>query len=86
MSSEATTTPTTRAWSCMCGNFEAQVTGEPALAVWCHCASCRAQTGAAMQLGVWSADNFKVIKGDDDLIKYSKTEGIYRNSCAKCAR
>jgi len=69
----------------MCGNFEGEVTGDPALAVWCHCGTCRQQTGAAMQLGVWSTDNFKVVKGEDSLIKYGSTEGkVYRNSCSKC--
>lgn len=77
---------TTRRWKCMCGEFEASVEGDANLACWCHCSSCRQQTGAAMQLGVWSPDKFKIIKGGDGLIKYSKTEGVSRNSCAKCAR
>jgi hypothetical protein len=72
----------TRTWSCMCGNFEGKVTGDPALAVWCHCLICRKQTGAAMQLGIF--DNFEVVKGDDTLIKYEATSGVSRNSCSKC--
>ncbi|GAX23013.1 hypothetical protein FisN_15Hh089 [Fistulifera solaris] len=74
----------TRTWSCMCGSFEAKVTGDPALACWCHCHSCRKQTGAAMQLGVWS--DVEIIKGGDDLIGFEKTpgSGVVRNSCAKC--
>uniref|UniRef100_A0A7S3P825 CENP-V/GFA domain-containing protein n=1 Tax=Amphora coffeiformis TaxID=265554 RepID=A0A7S3P825_9STRA len=76
---------TTRKYGCMCGAFEAEVTGDPALACWCHCQMCRKQTGAAMQLGVWTPDNFKVLKGDEKLIKYSSTEGkVYRNSCSTC--
>jgi hypothetical protein len=68
----------------MCGSFEAKVTGDPALACWCHCHSCRKQTGAAMQLGVWS--DVEIIKGGDDLIGFEKTpgSGVVRNSCAKC--
>lgn len=75
---------TTRTWSCMCGNFEGEVTGEPALACWCHCGMCRKQTGAAMQLGVF--EDIKVLKGDDSLIKYEHTpgSGVFRNSCPKC--
>jgi len=69
----------------MCGTFEGEVTGDPALACWCHCGQCRKQSGAAMQLGVWSPDSFKVIKGDDELIKYASTDGkVYRNSCSNC--
>lgn len=75
---------TTRTWSCMCGNFEGEVTGDPKLAVWCHCALCRKQTGAAMQLGVW--DDLKVKKGGDDLIQFeaNPNAGTVRNSCTKC--
>ena len=74
---------TTRHWKCMCGAFSALVTGDANLACWCHCASCRAQTGAAMQLGVWPADKFAIVTSGD-LIKFSKTEGVTRISCAKC--
>lgn len=37
-----------------------------------------------MQLGVWSPDHFKVLKGDDELIKYSSSGTVFRNSCSKC--
>mmetsp|Transcript_12620 Transcript_12620/g.18894 ORF Transcript_12620/g.18894 Transcript_12620/m.18894 type:complete len:129 (+) Transcript_12620:77-463(+) len=74
---------TVRKYQCMCGSFEAQVTGEPVLACWCHCETCRKQTGAAMQLGVFQ--NFEVLKGDDQLIKYASTSGtVFRNSCQNC--
>ena len=73
---------TTRNYTCMCGAFEGQVTGEPGLAVFCHCGTCRKQTGAAMQLGVW--DDIKVLKGEDNLTKYSGKEGVSRNSCKTC--
>jgi hypothetical protein len=73
---------TTRNWTCMCGAFEGQVTGDPALAVYCHCGMCRKQTGAAMQLGVW--DDLKVLKGEDNLIKYEGAPGVFRNSCKTC--
>ena len=73
---------TERTWTCMCGAFEGKVTGDPALAVWCHCEQCRKQTGAAMQLGIFP--NMEVIKGDDGLIKYEGSKGVFRNSCSKC--
>ena len=73
-------------WSCMCGNFEGEVKGDPALAVWCHCELCRKQTGAAMQLGVFP--ELKVVKGggDDNLIAYkaSADSETTRYSCKKC--
>ena len=75
---------TTRTWQCMCGKFQGQVTGDPALAVWCHCGLCRKQVGCAMQLGVFPELN--VIKGDDNLIVYKvnpETETV-RKSCKTC--
>jgi hypothetical protein len=73
---------TTRNWTCMCGAFEGQVTGDPILACWCHCNMCRKQAGSAMQLGVWN--DITVLKGQDNLIKYSGSPEVYRNSCKTC--
>mmetsp|Transcript_6231 Transcript_6231/g.10741 ORF Transcript_6231/g.10741 Transcript_6231/m.10741 type:complete len:131 (+) Transcript_6231:48-440(+) len=77
---------TERTWSCMCGNFEGKVTGDPNLACWCHCITCRKATGAAMQLAAWDKDKFEILKGKDDLISYAKDpdSGSIRHSCAKC--
>jgi hypothetical protein len=72
----------TRNYTCMCGAFEGQVTGDPALACWCHCSMCRKQTGAAMQLGVW--DDIQVLKGEDNLNKYEGMPGVFRNTCKTC--
>lgn len=68
----------------MCGNFEGQVTGDPVLACWCHCTSCRKQTGAAMQLGVWP--DIQILNGKDDLIQFELNagSGVVRHSCTKC--
>ncbi|CAB9500026.1 Glutathione-dependent formaldehyde-activating [Seminavis robusta] len=75
---------TTRTWTCMCGSFEGEVKGDPSLAVWCHCGSCRQQTGAAMQLGIFP--ELKVLKGEDNLIAYKKNPeaNITRFSCKTC--
>jgi hypothetical protein len=72
----------------MCGTFEGQVEGDAVLACWCHCGLRRQQTGAAMQLGVWPADKFKVLSGYDALVKYrsSGESKVFRNSCTKCGR
>mmetsp|Transcript_41584 Transcript_41584/g.57871 ORF Transcript_41584/g.57871 Transcript_41584/m.57871 type:complete len:130 (+) Transcript_41584:72-461(+) len=73
-----------RTWSCMCGNFEGKVSGDPSLTVWCHCNQCRKQTGAAMQLGVFP--KLEVMKGADDLIDFEANAGsnVHRFSCKKC--
>lgn len=76
----------TRTWSCLCGNFEGKVTGDPKLAVWCHCGQCRKMVGSAMQLGVWDDDKISTTSkgGDDALIKYESKPGVFRNSCGTC--
>ena len=35
-----------------------------------------------MQLGVF--DDLKVVKGEDSLIKYESSSGVFRNSCSNC--
>ena len=75
---------TTRTWTCMCGSFQGEVTGDPALAVWCHCGQCRKQTGAAMQLAIFP--ELKVLQGSDNLIAYKAdpTKETIRHSCKTC--
>eukprot|EP00542_Grammatophora_oceanica_P019716 CAMPEP_0194047748 /NCGR_PEP_ID=MMETSP0009_2-20130614/25393_1 /TAXON_ID=210454 /ORGANISM="Grammatophora oceanica, Strain CCMP 410" /LENGTH=128 /DNA_ID=CAMNT_0038693443 /DNA_START=103 /DNA_END=489 /DNA_ORIENTATION=+ len=75
---------TTRSWKCMCGSFEASVTGEPLMACWCHCTLCRQQAGSAMQLGVWKEVDIK--SGADNLIEYEAKAGTgtLRKSCKTC--
>ena len=75
-------TTTRRTWKCMCGSFEGQVTGDAALACWCYCGMCRKQTGAPMQLGVFP--ELEVLQGEDVLLKYEGSGGVFRNSCSKC--
>jgi len=69
----------------MCGNFEGEVKGDPALAVWCHCETCRKATGAAMQLAIFK--EFQILKGGgDDLIAFKKdpSSETTRYACKKC--
>mmetsp|Transcript_8677 Transcript_8677/g.19472 ORF Transcript_8677/g.19472 Transcript_8677/m.19472 type:complete len:134 (-) Transcript_8677:130-531(-) len=73
-----------RTWSCLCGSFAGKVTGDPQLAVWCHCEQCRKFTGAAMQLAVFADDKIEVTRGDENVNKYQSKPGIFRNSCKTC--
>jgi len=43
---------------------------------------CRKHTGAAMQLGVFP--DFKVLKGEDKLIKWTGNGTVFRYSCGTC--
>lgn len=75
---------TTRTWTCLCGNCQCEVTGDPALACFCHCMQCRRYASTAMQLAAFEPDQFKMIKGQDGLIKYESNTGVFRNSCGTC--
>lgn len=70
--------------SSVCGSFAGKVTGDPQLAVWCHCEQCRKFTGAAMQLAVFADDKIEVTRGDENVNKYQSKPGIFRNSCKTC--
>ena len=74
----------TRTWQCMCGDFKAEVTGEPSFACYCHCEMCRRHTGNCLYAGIWSSENFKIVQGEEGLGKFSKVEDITRYFCSKC--
>mmetsp|Transcript_4668 Transcript_4668/g.7775 ORF Transcript_4668/g.7775 Transcript_4668/m.7775 type:complete len:132 (+) Transcript_4668:93-488(+) len=75
---------TTHTWSCICESFKGEVTGDPKLAVFCHCGQCRKYASTAMQLAIWDPSNFKVIKGDDNIFDYESAPETFRKSCKTC--
>src|SRR5262249_2979909 len=60
---------------CICGAVQLEVTGDPAVQVYCHCNSCRGWLGAPIHAAsLWPAPNVKVTKGADKLGLYKRTE------------
>ena len=57
---------------------------KPALACFCHCDSCQTYGGDAANVGAWSPDQFKITKGDDNLLRYESSPGKLRVSCKTC--
>ena len=70
---------------CICGAVEIEVTGEPAGMGYCHCESCRHwSAGPVNAFTLWEPDKVKIVKGEEHLRQYNKTENSDRKWCAKC--
>jgi hypothetical protein len=70
---------------CFCGAVEIEVSGEPAGMGYCHCESCRHwSAGPVNAFTLWQPDQVKVVKGEEDLEQYNKTENSDRRWCKKC--
>jgi hypothetical protein len=71
--------------SCFCGAVEFEVTGEPAVMGYCHCADCAKWAAAPINsFSLWSPDSVKVTKGEDNLGSFNKTENSFRKFCKIC--
>jgi hypothetical protein len=71
--------------SCFCGAVELAVTGEPAAAGYCHCASCRSWAAAPVNaFSLWKPESVKVTKGEGNIGTYYKTEKSHRKFCKTC--
>ena len=70
---------------CFCGAVEFTVSGEPAVAGYCHCASCRSwSAGPVNAFSLWAPDAVQVTKGADRIGVYNKSELSYRKYCTTC--
>src|SRR5262249_60842311 len=70
---------------CACGAVQLEITGDPAVQVYCHCTSCRSWLGAPIHAAsLWPTPNVKVTKGADRLGLYKRTENSHRQFCTAC--
>jgi hypothetical protein len=70
---------------CFCGAVQLTVTGEPAGAGYCHCASCRSwSAGPVNAFTLWKPEAVKVTKGADHIGEFHKGENAYRQWCKLC--
>ena len=71
--------------SCACGAVQVEITGEPAVQVYCHCESCRSWLSAPVHAAtLWPTPNVKIVKGADNLGMYKRTENSHRQFCKSC--
>ena len=76
---------TTYKGGCMCGAVQLEITGEPAAQAYCHCGSCRGWLGAPIHAAaLWPTPNVTIVKGEDNLGLYKKTENSHRQFCKSC--
>jgi hypothetical protein len=70
---------------CFCGAVEIEVQGTPEGMGYCHCESCRSwSAGPVNAFTLWQPQNVKVIRGEEHLGRFSKTETSERQFCKKC--
>ena len=70
---------------CMCGAVALELSGEPAVQVFCHCESCRGWLNAPVHAAtLWPAASVKITKGADKLGTYKRTEASHRKFCTSC--
>lgn len=70
---------------CACGAVQIEISGEPAAMAYCHCESCRSWLGAPVHAAsLWPTPNVNVIKGEDKLGLYKRTESSHRQFCTSC--
>jgi hypothetical protein len=70
---------------CFCGAVEIEVSGEPAAMGYCHCESCREwSAGPVNAFTLWPPEAVRVVKGEEHLRQYNKTEMSGRKWCAQC--
>ena len=71
--------------SCFCGAVEIEATGAPVAMGYCHCSSCRSwSAGPVNAFTLWKPETVKVMKGEEHLSGFSKTEMSDRKFCVKC--
>ena len=71
--------------SCFCGAVQLAVTGEPAAAGYCHCASCRSWSAAPVNaFTLWKPEAVRYTRGEDKVGVYHKTAKSHRKFCTVC--
>jgi hypothetical protein len=71
--------------SCFCGAVSIEATGEPVEMGYCHCADCRAYSGAPVTaFGLWRAEDVRVTEGAEHLGRFNKRGFSERQFCTRC--
>ena len=77
--------PPTHTGACFCGAIAIEATGEPVEMGYCHCASCRAYTGAPVTaFTLWRDAQVKVTRGAELIAGFNKSGFSDRRFCTRC--
>lgn len=70
---------------CFCGAVTLTVTGAPAAAGYCHCASCRSwSAGPINAFMLWKPESVKITSGSSFIGVFHKTDNSHRKWCTAC--
>src|SRR4030095_8346125 len=70
---------------CFCGAVQTELPGQANVQAFCHCSSCRGWLGAPIHAAaLWPTPNVRVVKGEDKLGVFKKTEAGHRHFCTAC--
>lgn len=70
---------------CFCGAVAIEASGAPLEMGYCHCASCRAYSGAPVStFTIWKPEQVRVTRGAELLGRYNKGPISHRRFCTKC--
>ena len=76
---------TTYKVSCFCGSVEFVATGAPAKMGYCHCEDCASWSASPINaFTLWPPESVKVVRGEEHVGTFNKTENSYRKFCNKC--
>ena len=68
---------------CLCGGVRFSAKGKPKWVAWCHCQSCRKNSGAPVSVFVaFEHSAYVVTKGE--ITKFASSPGTLRGFCARC--
>jgi len=72
--------------SCLCGNIEFEILGEFENLFFCHCKSCRKDTGSAHASNLFSSGaTLKWLKGEDEVKSFNyNNSGHIKSFCPNC--
>jgi len=71
--------------ACFCGAVQLQATGQPHAMGYCHCRSCRSwSAGPVNAFTLWPPTAIRVIKGQEQVATYHKTDLSHRQFCRLC--
>ena len=70
---------------CFCGAVELEARGTPLEMGFCHCASCRAWSGAPVTaFSLWKAEQVAVTRGEEHLAGFNRMGISDRRFCTAC--
>lgn len=72
--------------SCLCGAIHIEISGPIESIIHCHCSKCRKNSGTAFATnGFVLTEDFKIVKGQENLGSYETSKGKCRHFCKTCA-